>query len=157
MATNIYIANRLREVFLNGTWIANTNYQEQVTHINWKDATKGIEGLNSIADLTFHIDYYLAGLSQVLGGGVLEIRDKYSFDVPEIKSQADWDSLVNQFLLNVEKFAAAVEQMGEEQFEQPFVEAKYGTYLRNLEGVIEHSYYHLGQIVLIKKLLAARS
>jgi len=25
-------------------------------------------------------------------------------------------------------------------FDQPFVDEKYGTYLRNIEGVIEHSY-----------------
>lgn len=38
--------------------------------------------------LTFHIDYYLKGLIQVMDGGELEIRDKYSFDLPEIKSAA---------------------------------------------------------------------
>jgi len=35
-----------------------------------------------------------------------------------------------------------------------FVDEKYGTYLRNIEGVIEHCYYHLGQISLIKKLVS---
>jgi len=34
-----------------------------------------------------------------------------------------------------------------------FTDEKYGTYQRNLIGILEHSYYHLGQIVLIKKLL----
>lgn len=29
-----------------------------------------------------------------------------------------------------------------------------GSYLRNIEGVIEHSYYHLGQISLIKKMIS---
>lgn len=28
-----------------------------------------------------------------------------------------------------------------------------GTFLRNMDAMIEHAYYHLGQIVLIKKLL----
>ena len=32
---------------------------------------------------------------------------------------------------------------------------KYGTYYRNFHGLIEHAHYHLGQIVLIKKLVAA--
>jgi hypothetical protein len=34
--------------------------------------------------------------------------------------------------------------------------AKYGNYYRNLHGIIEHTHYHLGQIVLIKKLLKRR-
>jgi hypothetical protein len=31
------------------------------------------------------------------------------------------------------------------------VEEKYGSVLRNIMGVIEHTHYHLGQIVLLKK------
>jgi hypothetical protein len=38
-------------------------------------------------------------------------------------------------------------------FDEPFVDEKYGTLLRNIEGVIEHSYYHLGQIALIRKMI----
>lgn len=38
-------------------------------------------------------------------------------------------------------------------FDQPFIDEKYGTVLRNIEGVIEHSYYHLGQISLIRKMI----
>jgi len=33
------------------------------------------------------------------------------------------------------------------------VEEKYGNYQRNIDGMIEHSYYHLAQIVVIKKIL----
>ena len=44
--------------------------------------------------------------------------------------------------------------MDENIFDQPFIDAKYGTFLRNIEGVIEHSYYHLGQISLIRKLIS---
>jgi hypothetical protein len=38
-------------------------------------------------------------------------------------------------------------------FDKPFIDEKYGTFLRNIEGVIEHSYYHLGQISLIRKMI----
>jgi hypothetical protein len=43
--------------------------------------------------------------------------------------------------------------MEDSAFDQPFVDEKYGTYLRNIEGVIEHSYYHLGQVSLLKKMV----
>jgi len=33
---------------------------------------------------------------------------------------------------------------------------KYGNYFRNIVGVIEHIHYHLGQIVLIKKILVSQ-
>ena len=153
MKRNEFIANRLREVLLNRRWIANTNYKAQIESLTWQQATQQVENLNTIAALTFHIDYYLGGILTVFDGGGLEIRDKYSFDLPPIKSEADWRKLVERLLTNAEKFAKQVEQMADEKLEETFVDEKYGTYLRNIEGVIEHAYYHLGQISLIKKMI----
>ncbi len=153
MTRNSSIANRLREVLLDGKWIANTNFKEQILSVSWEQANRRVFNLNTIALLTFHINYYLAGILNVFNGGKLEIRDKYSFDLPEIKSEEDWNSLVNEFLSNAELFARHVEQMPDIWLDEPFVDEKYGSYLRNIEGVIEHSYYHLGQISLIRKMI----
>ena len=103
--------------------------------------------------MTYHIDYYLTGLLNAFENGKLEISDKYSFDLPKIHSEADWNKLVTDFLYNSEKFANQVEQMDDSIFDKPFVDEKYGSYLRNIEAVIEHSYYHLGQISLIRKMI----
>jgi len=147
------LANRLREVLLNGKWIANTNVKEQITSINCEQAIVKVENLKSIAMLTFHLNYYLKGLINVFEGGSLDIKDKFSFDMPEITSEMDWLNLVNDLLSNAKKFIHFVEKMDDNILTQPFVKAEYGTYLRNIEAQIEHSYYHLGQISLIKKLI----
>jgi uncharacterized damage-inducible protein DinB len=157
MNRNTALASRLREVLLDGHWIANTNYKEQLESINWKMAIKKVDNLNTIAALAFHINYYMEGLLNVFNGGKLEISDKYSFDLPEIKTEQDWNHLLNRFLTNSENFASKVEQMDDAIFDQPFVDEKYGTYLRNIEGVIEHSYYHLGQVSLIRKMITQQS
>jgi hypothetical protein len=47
--------------------------------------------------------------------------------------------------------------MPEKKVLHVFVDEKYGTYLRNIEAMIEHSYYHLGQIVLIRKILSGNN
>jgi len=153
MERNIHLANRLNEVLLIGHWIANTNYKSQIESVTWKNATQKIGNLNTIASLTFHINYYLAGLLNVFQGGELEIRDQYSFDMPAIESEADWKILVNEFLNNSEAFVREVTNMSDSKLDEPFGDEKYGTYLRNIEGVIEHCYYHLGQISLIKKMI----
>lgn len=153
MTRNITIAKRIREVLLNGQWIANTNYSEQLQSVNWQQATQKIDNLNTIAALTYHINYYMAGLLNAFENGKLEISDKYSFNLPPINSEADWNRLVTEFLNNAEKFANKVEQMEDSVFDKPFIDEKYGTFLRNIEGVIEHNYYHLGQITLIKKMI----
>lgn len=148
------MANRLREVLLNGHWIANTNYREQIEDLDWTLAIHKVGDLNTIAALTYHINYYLGGLLHTFENGKLEISDSYSFDMAPINSEMDWRQLVAEFLDNAEKFAAEVEQMDDNIFDTIFVNEKYGTYLRNIEGVIEHSYYHLGQILLIRKMIA---
>ncbi|TMU51004.1 DinB family protein [Flagellimonas algicola] len=148
------LASRLQEVLLDGRWVANTNCKAQLENLSWEVATQKVGNLNTIAALTFHINYYLAGLIVVFQGGALEIRDKYSFDLPPINSQADWEKLVNEFLANSETFVQEVAQLSDNILDQPFVDEKYGTYLRNIEGIIEHTYYHLGQISMLKKLIA---
>lgn len=153
MESSKQLAGRFRELFLNGTWIANTNYQELLSDVNWQQATQKIGSLNTIAILTFHINYYVEGVLQVFEGGTLDIRDKYSFDAPEITSEGDWNTLKNHLLKNTEAFAKLIESMSEDQLESTFVDEKYGSYRRNIEGLIEHSYYHFGQLSLIKKMV----
>lgn len=147
------LANRLNEVLLSGTWIANTNFKDQITKVTWQEATKQIENLNTIALLTFHINYYLQGILEVLNGGELTIKDKYSFDIPKIDSEETWQNLVKTFITNAEAFVNCVEKMDESKLKLPFVKQEYGSLQRNIEGVIEHSYYHLGQVSLIRKML----
>ena len=153
MTRNLTIASRLREVLLDGHWIANTNYKEQILSVNWQQATQKVGNLNTIADLTYHINYYLAGLLNAFESGKLEISDKHSFDLTIVQSEANWNNLVTDFLENSKKFANRVERMEDSILDQPFVDEKYGSYLRNIEGVIEHSYYHLGQISLLRKII----
>lgn len=147
------LASRIQEVFLSGHWIANTNYKELLQNVSLQQATQKMDQVNSIAALVYHINYYLEGLLYAMENGKLEIHDKYSFNLPRLETESGWNKLVSGFLNNAEKFAAKIEQMDDSIFDKPFVDEKYGTYLRNIEGVIEHSYYHLGQIALLKKLV----
>ena len=156
MNTAKQMADRFREVILNGTWIANTNFQDRLDGVTREQASIRIGSLNSIAMLTYHIHYYIAGVLQVFQGGDLTIRDKYSFDLPEMNTEEAWDALRQALYRDAELFATHVERMSEEQLEATFVDAKYGTFRRNIEGIIEHSYYHLGQVSMIRKLVEER-
>ena len=156
MTISTQIAKQIREVLLSGTWVA-TNYKAQLSDVNWKEATTKVQDLNTIAALAFHIDYYLEGLIKVFQGGTLNIKDKYSYDAPPITSETDWENRLKKLFGNAEIFANLVEHMTDDFLMQPFVEEKYGNNYINLHAMIEHCYYHLGQIVLIKKLLKANS
>lgn len=155
MNSTYELARRFREVILNGTWVANTNYKHQLEDMDWKVATAQVNSLNTIAVLVQHIHYYINGVKNVFNGGGLEIKDKYSFDFPPIATQEEWEHFRTRFFTDAEEFASLVEQMPDEKLKEVFVDEKYGTYQRNIDGMIEHSYYHLGQIVLIKKMLSS--
>lgn len=151
MKLNEYLTNRLKEVFTEGKWVVGTNFKEQIIDLDWNHAIKKIDDFNTIADLTFHIHYYIAGVAKVLEGGTLDIKDKFSFDSPPINSEQDWKNLVNKFCSDSKRFINLVENMTDEKLLSDFVNKKYGTYYRNIDVMIEHCYYHLGQIILIKK------
>jgi hypothetical protein len=152
--TALQLANRIREVYLNGKWIANTNIKEQIDGLNLAQATQQVNGLNTIALLVFHLNYYLEGLIIALTENKLEIRDKYSFIMDDLKSEQEWQNLKTKLLVNAETFASIVEGLLTDKLSAPFVEEKYGTAWQNIIGVVEHSYYHFGQITIIKKMIS---
>lgn len=147
------LAIRTREVLLDGKWIANTNFREQLNAVSWMQACQKVGDMNTIALLTFHINYYLRGINDAFATGRLEIRDHYSFDAPPVASAEDWQNLVRRFEENAERFIRNVEALPDQKLDEPFFDLAYGTYLRNLDGMIEHAYYHLGQISLLRKLM----
>jgi uncharacterized damage-inducible protein DinB len=146
------LALRLRQVFQDGKWITNTNYKELLEDVDWEMVNTRVGDLNTLLALTFHINYYLAGVLNVLKGGELEIRDKFSYDFAHIDNAPKWENLKSEMNSNAAEFISKVEKMSESDLDGPFIVEKYGTYRRNIEGIIEHSYYHLGQMVLVKKL-----
>lgn len=153
MKNTTLLARRFREVMLDGTWVANTNYKDQLDGSGWEMVTRKFASLNTIADLAQHIHYYINGVNNALKNGKLEISDKYSFDFPVIQSQNDWEAFLAKLWKDTEEFASLIEQLSDQTLEASFIDEKYGTYQRNIDGMMEHCYYHLGQIVLIKKLL----
>lgn len=152
-AKSLEIAKQFREIYLNGKWVVRTNLQEQLSDLTWQQATTKIGSLNTIAALTFHLNYYLGGVLDAIEKGKLEIRDKYSFDMPPIDSQEAWEKLRQAIFANAEKMATLIEQMPDAKLSEAFIDAKYGDYRRNIQLQIEHGYYHLGQIVIIKKMI----
>ena len=146
------IARHFREVHFGGNWTS-VNLKDSLAGITWQQATTKVYSLNTIAALVYHINYYVSAVLKVLEGGPLDAHDKYSFDLPLVQSDEDWQKLLNKTWTDAKNFANLIEQLPESILENDFSEKKYGSYYRNLHGVIEHSHYHLGQIVLIKKII----
>ena len=152
MSLTAQIAKHFRDVHFGENWTG-VNLKDSLAGVDWQQATTQVHSLNTIAALVFHINYYVSAMLKVLQGGPLDAHDKYSFDLPPVLSQEDWEKLLDKLWADAENFASLVEQLPESKLWEDFSDKKYGNYYRNLHGVIEHTHYHLGQIVLIKKIL----
>lgn len=152
MSSTKEIAKHFREIYFGKNWTS-SNLKDNLEGVTWQQATTEVHSLNTILALVYHINYYVRIMLVVLQGGLLEGSDKYSFNHPTISSQHDWEQFLNTIYTDAETFANLIEQLPEKKLWEDFSGEKYGHFHRNLIGVIEHSYYHLGQIVLIKRLL----
>ncbi len=152
MEISARLARHVREFNTGGnmTW---SNVSDVLADVTWQEATYELEGFNTIAKLVYHIQYYMEGVSEVFAGGELSIRDKYSFDCPAFDDAASWENFKQRVLKIGELFADRIAAYPDTSWEEDFTDEKYGVYFRNIIGLLEHSYYHLGQIVIIKKLL----
>lgn len=150
------IAIHFRGIYFGGNWTS-VNMKESLADVDWQQATTPVYSFNTIATLVYHTNYYVSAVLKVLQGEPLNANDKYSFDHPPILSQGDWERLLTKAWDDAESFAILVEQLPETKLWETFIEEKYGNYYRNINGIIEHNHYHLGQIVLLKKLLILKT
>ena len=146
------LAKHFRQVYFGGNWTS-VNIKEVLAGLSWQHATQNIHSCNSILALVYHMNYYVIAIKEVLEGRALTAKDKFSFEHPQVQSEEDWQKLLNKVFEEAETFARLVEQLPEGRLWETFSDEKYGNYFRNITGVIEHLHYHLGQIVIIKKMM----
>ncbi|WP_118975830.1 DUF1572 domain-containing protein [Taibaiella koreensis] len=152
MNTAAQIAKHLRDVHFGGNWTS-VNLKDTLTDVTWQEAVMKVHSFNTIAVLVFHINYYISAVRKVLEGGPLEAKDALSFALPPITGPEEWEQLQEKTWADAEAFAILAGRLPDEQLDVLFVKEPYGNYYRNLQGIVEHTHYHLGQIVLIKKIV----
>lgn len=146
------IAKHIRDVHFGGNWTT-SNMKDVLADIEWTVAIKKVDSFNTIAMLVYHINYYVDAIIKVLEGKSLDANDKYSYDLPPIQSHEDWENLVNKTFRQAEKISVLIEKLPDSILSEDFTDKKYGNYFRNFHGLIEHTHYHLGQIVILKKMI----
>ena len=155
MNTSAQLAKHITEVFFGGNW-STSDLSSQLKEVSCKQANTKIDGCNTILSLVYHINYYLEVVTKVLEGGPLVGKDSESFDHPAISSEEEWKKLVDRTLNNGRIFSERISAIDPKTLWSDFTDPKYGNYFRNILGVIEHTHYHLGQIVMVKKIILSK-
>ncbi len=152
MEFNRKLAKHIKEVHFGGNWTS-VNLKEVLGDVSWKQATTQLGDVNTIVALTFHIGYFFEVVINALKTHELVGNDSLSFVHPPINNQEDWETMRRKLYSNADELSDLLHQLSENIMEQVFFNEKYGSYFRNIMGLIEHTHYHMGQIVIIKKML----
>lgn len=146
------ISKHFKTLYFGGNW-TEVSFKSVVADVNWQQATQQIESFNSIVALVYHTHYFVKAQLAVLQGQPLKASDAESFNHPPISSEDDWQHFLTHVFEVAEAYSSAVAQLSDVQLNQVFVNEAYGTYYSNIQGMIEHCYYHLGQLSFLKKML----
>ena len=146
------IAQHIIEVFEGGNW-TEVNIKDTLEEVDYKEAsTVTRSSNNTIAALVNHLSFYNDIAMQRLSGNNPVINASNGLDVDEIKNEDDWIKMKEHSMESAHQLAFAVRKFPEEKI---FELSPNGvaTYYKTLHGIVEHAHYHLGQIVLLKKLI----
>ena len=146
------IAQHITEVHEGGNW-TDVNIKDALADVSFKEAATVTKASNNtIAALVHHISFYNDLVMQRLSGANPVINEANGFDVPSIKNEDDWTKIKERNLQSAQQLANSVLQFEEKNIFK-LTPTGFTTHYKTLHGNVEHAHYHLGQIVLLKKLI----
>ncbi len=145
------IASHLLDVFFGESW-TDVWIFHTLEDLDWKEAIQATPGSpNTIASLLHHITFYNKVIQQRLQGTDPVIDASNGFDMPPIHNAEDWIWMKTINLQSATDLAEMICQLPDSKLHQPIGNVPgASSYYKQLHGVIEHAYYHLGQIVILK-------
>lgn len=145
------VSRHIMEVY-EGNW-SEINLQDVLADIDYTEATEQVPGFkNTIASLVYHITFYNEIMVERLYGEWPEINSANGFDMDPVTNEEDWQILKMRNYESFAVLAGMVRKLKPERLGHPIIQGRDQTY-KSLHGVVEHAFYHMGQIVLLKKLI----
>jgi hypothetical protein len=149
------IAQHLLEVHEGNNW-TEVDVTQTLQDVTIKEATyRTIASPNTIAALLQHLTFWNRVIVKRINGIRVAEPEDNGYFVPDLLDEADWQRLKADNLKSAHELAEAIRQFNVDALEQPIL-PEHSTAYRNLQGSVEHVHYHLGQMVILKKLVRAQ-
>ena|ERR1700759_5391407 len=146
------IAAHINDVYNGENW-TDVSIADTIKDVSWQRAQQQTIGSkNTIASLLHHIYYWNRIMLERVKGNNPSVPNTNGFDVNELKNENDWNALKETTRQSFIKLADAVKNFPQEKLFETSPTGK-SSYYKNLQGIVEHAHYHLGQMVILKKLL----
>jgi|SRR5205809_625301 len=154
MTITSLIADHIKQVYEGDNW-TDVNITDTIKDISCQQAQQKTEASpNTIASLLHHLYFWNGMMLQRLKGYNPAVPAINGYDVAELKNDNDWDELKEQTHQSFIQLADAVKNFPEEKLYELSPTGKSSNY-KNFQGIAEHAHYHLGQIVILKKLITS--
>lgn len=137
------IKKQLTNFYSGDSWVTD-NFSKKVLSIKSADALKKVQGhSHSVAQSVSHITAWRNFAVQKLSGNDdYDILNNSTEDWPQAD---DWDSVQSEFKTCDENLMNAIENFPVESWSSEVPGRTY-SFIYLLTGIIEHDYYHYGQI-----------
>lgn len=146
------IAQHIIDVHEGGNW-TEIDITATLKDVSLNDAVlRTIASPNTIAALLHHITFWNREVMRRAKGIKTQVDESNGFNHPALNTEADWQHLKADNIQSAHELAAAIRQFDEAKLLVP-MEVHTSSAYKNFQGAVEHAHYHLGQIVILKKLV----
>jgi|SRR6185437_10756003 len=144
---------KLFEDLYNGSPWIDVTIMATLKNISAEQAAKKVTPeRNSIWQIVNHMIAWRENvLLRVEGNEVTAPNDNY-FSQLEITSETEWQKALDRLANSQAQWINFLENFDESQFDKIYASNKM-TYYEHIHGILQHDAYHLGQIVLLSKLV----
>jgi uncharacterized damage-inducible protein DinB len=143
---------KLVEDHFDGNPWLDVNIMKHLNEINYVDAAIKIGNANSIWQLVYHMMHWRITNMRRVGGMMIPAPNhNFIIQIPN-QSKIAWEKLKNDFMKTHYDFVDFLKNFDESKMDEIY-EGNGHTYYEHLQGILIHDAYHLGQIVLLRKLI----
>lgn len=146
------ILKSFEDLFSGDPWL-DVNLMDTLEGISGRQASRRITpGRNTIREIVHHVVQWRLTVLRRIQGEVVSSPDHNYLLAIEDPSEAGWEETIDQLKGSQEKWTDFLRTWDEKKFETVYPGNKM-TYYEHVQGILQHDAYHLGQVVLLSKLV----
>ncbi|MCD0465537.1 DinB family protein [Flavobacterium sp. ENC] len=152
MSENKRISNLYQSIYNGEPWLEVT-LDDTLKNVSAEQAYRKINpNLNTIWEIVNHLIQWRRNILRRVQGETVTTPD-HNYFVPVLdSSEAAWEQSLQSLAKSQELWSAFFEDFNDSDLEKIYPSNNH-TYYEHIHGIIQHDVYHLGQIVILKKLL----
>ncbi|WP_291286764.1 DinB family protein [Flavobacterium sp.] len=152
MSESKRISNLYQSIYNGNPWLE-VNLVHTLQNVSADQAYKKVNpNLNTIWEIVNHLIQWRRNILKRVQGETI-ITPDHNYFVPVLdSSEAAWEQSLQSLGKSQELWHAFFEDFEDADLEKIYLNNNH-TYYEHIHGIIQHDVYHLGQIVILKKLL----